>query len=138
MQIQIFYSHCHRQFSIEGNPSVKYVTIVTKYLFYLTFFFRTNKKSRIFKEELESYFNQVGNKCRSLVQFPSYQVLQIKYSIIPSPMQSYPHWLIYNYWNLDNQIKKLFYFLNFKFAFKFKSTFCKTPCIWKRWIIKKN
>ena len=54
------------------------------------------------------------------------------------PIQSYSHCCVYRNWNKDDQRKNFFYFLNFKFTFKFKSTFCEIRCTWQRWVINKQ
>ena len=131
MQSLILYSHYHEVVFYRRKPFSKICYIVIKYFCYLI-------NLTFFSKEIELYCNQVANKCITFVQFPLYKMLQMKYPVILPPMHSYPHSSIYNYWNIDNQIKNLFYFLNFKIAFKFKSTFCKTPFICQRWIINKE
>ena len=131
MQRQIFYSHYHEVVFYRRKPLRKICYIVIKYFCYLI-------NLMFFSKEIKLYSNQVGSKCRTFVQFPLYKMLYMKHPVILHPMHFYPHCSIYNYWNIENQMKKFFYFLNFKLAFKFKSTFCKTPFICQRWIINKE
>ena len=131
MQSLIFHSHYHEVVFCRRKPLSKICYIVVKYFCYLINLIYFNK-------EIELYFNQVVNKCRSFVQFPLYKMLKTKYPVILPLMHSYPHSSIYNYWNTDNQMKKFFYFLSFNIALKFKSTFCKKPFICQRWIINKE